>query len=316
MPKFSVKMDMPPAILGNGIWMVHKSRVSLHPVGVKAGNILKVLIGGTIIRKVPSTLSNYGQLISSQKFESYYQTDLALKYMESQKDNHFLLFVSYGPPHTPYKPPPEFNHYCQVDIEWHPNVPEELRGTPRLIREICGYYGLCETVDQQVERLLAYLDKSGLVDNIIVFFTADHGDCHGSHGLYRKGHPEEESLGIPLIIRHPPSISKGVTSETLVSTVDFPCILLSMCGLKIPEMMVGRDFSWSTDGKSDQTSSIYTEGRMSQLKPLKNQKSLFRAKYGAWRSVINSEYKLVVDYTGKVQRLSDLKNDPFELRVC
>lgn len=142
MPKFSVKMDMPPAILGNGIWMVHKSRVPLHPVGVKAGNILKVLIGGTIIRKVPSTLSNYGQLISSQKFESYYQTDLALKYMESQKDNHFLLFVSYGPPHTPYKPPPEFNHYCQVDIEWHPNVPEELRGTPRLIREICGYYEL------------------------------------------------------------------------------------------------------------------------------------------------------------------------------
>ena len=87
-----------------------------------------------------------------------------------------------------------------------------------------------------------------------------------------------------------------------------------MCGLKIPEMMVGRDFLWSTDGKSDQTSSIYTEGRMSQLKPLKNQKSLFRVKYGAWRSVITSEYKLVVDYTGKVQRLSDLKNDPFELR--
>ena len=59
-----------------------------------------------------------------------------------------------------------------------------------------------------------------LADNTLVVFSADHGDMHGSHGLYRKGKPQEESLHIPLFMRLPSKIKPGQTPATLASSID------------------------------------------------------------------------------------------------
>jgi len=262
--------------------------------------------------------TNDGELKRPNVFESFYQTDLAIEFMKRHAREPFLLFLSYGPPHMPYNPPEDFRRVKPEDLKWRPNVPENMRRDERTIRELCGYYGLCETLDHEVGRLMGFLEKSGLAEDTIVFFTSDHGDCHGSHGLHYKGHPEEESLGIPLIVRFPGMIPAGKVSDALISTIDFAPTLLGLCGIKIPARMAGTDMSPVLKGGDAPERALYCEGRMSSLgqrpRAGKRRKKRIGSAYGAWRALVTKRYKIAVDFTGKVRLLTDLSKDPYELK--
>ena len=95
-------------------------------------------------------------------------------------------------------------------------VADSSRADEEVVADLCGYYGLCEAVDAEIGRLLDYLDTSGLAENTIVVFTSDHGDMHGSHGMRYKGKPQEESLGIPLIVRDP-GVARGRLTAMLTA---------------------------------------------------------------------------------------------------
>jgi len=156
--------------------------------------------------------------------------------------------------------------------------------------------------------LLGYLDRSGLADNTLVLFTSDHGDCHGSHGLHHKGHPEEESTGIPLIARMPGVVPEGAVSQTLASHIDLMPTVLSLCGVDTPDAVAGRDLAPAFQGRRMEQKPLYLEGRMTALKPKRNPNA-----YGAWRAIVTDRHKLVVDWEGKVRLLTDLQDDPYEL---
>ncbi|HIE52632.1 MAG TPA: DUF229 domain-containing protein [Armatimonadetes bacterium] len=258
--------------------------------------------------------TNDGTLVRPEVFESFYQTDLALRFMERHRDRPFFLFLAWGPPHMPYRPPKEFDRFRPEDLQWRSNVPEEMRRDPRTIRELCGYYGLCETLDHEVGRLLKFLEEQGLAENTLVLFTADHGDCHGSHGLRYKGHPVEESLGIPLLLRWPEGIPAGRRSKTLIALIDLMPSLLSLCGLPVPEEVGGCDLSAALQGEEVAVEALYTEGRMQHLRVVPpGRGGVTGARYGAWRAVVTPRYKLAVDFTGRVRLLTDLQEDPYEL---
>ena len=61
-----------------------------------------------------------------------------------------------------------------------------------------GYYAHIEATDRALGALLAAVG-----DDAAVVVTSVHGDMHGSHGLFRKGWPHEESVRVPLVIRAP-----------------------------------------------------------------------------------------------------------------
>ena len=105
-------------------------------------------------------------------------------------------------------------------------MPSELRNDPRVRRRLAGYYGLCESLDHELGRLMKALDELGLAENTQVVFTSDHGDMHASHGKYSKTHLEEKSLHAPLFMRLPGRIKAGQTPQTLISSVD----LMPRCG--------------------------------------------------------------------------------------
>lgn len=65
------------------------------------------------------------------------------------------------------------------------------------------YCRLVEDVEQQIGRVLAALEESGLADNTIVVFTSDHGEMNQSHGLVFKSQLLEEATRTPLIISGP-----------------------------------------------------------------------------------------------------------------
>ena len=255
-----------------------------------------------------------GKLIKPKKFESIYQTDLAIGYMKRNREKPFLLFLSYGTPHSPYVPPPPFDHYKPGDLKWRPNVSEKIR--QRYAKGLCGYYGLIELLDHEVGRLVKFMKGAGLLDNTIVFFTSDHGDSHGSHGLQHKGHPEEESTGIPLLL-HGPGVKKGLVSQVLASQIDFAPTLLSMAGIPVPGSMAGRDLSTAVGGGKQEVPWVYLQGKMQRvgLRPAADTRNAGgRVVSAAWRTLVTPRYKLAVDSQLKVRLLVDLEKDPYELK--
>jgi arylsulfatase A-like enzyme len=257
--------------------------------------------------------TNEGELLKPEAFESFYQTDLAIDFMKQRQDAPFFLFLAWGPPHMPYVPPEGYDRFRPEDLEWRPNVPDEMREDAQTIKQLCGYYGLCEALDHEVGRLTEFLGQSGLADNTLVLFTADHGDMHGCHGLHYKGHPEEESVGIPLIARLPGAIPAASTSAMPVGLLDIMPSVLGLCGADIPDAVVGRDLSPVLRGGTADAAPVYAEGRMTAVKPRAAEPGAARPGYGAWRAVITPQHKLAVDVQGEVRLLVDLENDPYEM---
>ena len=272
--------------------------------------------------------TNDGKFLEPAAFESTYQADLALEFMRRNREKPFFCFLSWGPPHTPYRPRPEFDRFSKLDrLAYRPNVPEKLRDAMPLKRELAGYYGLCETLDAEMGRLLRGLDELGLAENTLVVFTADHGDMQGSHGLYRKGKPQEESLHIPLFMRMPARIRPGQKIDTLASSIDLMPTLHALCGLKAPATCVGRDLSGAvTGGTAPGIESVYAQGAMRAAESPRAEAPKARKKAkandeenedeapgGEWRALVTPTHKLVTNVSGGVF-LYDLAKDPYEMK--
>jgi len=108
-----------------------------------------------------------------------------------------------------------------------------------------NYYRLASEVDATSGRVLAELEKQGLLDNTLVIFTTDNGYYHGEHGLADKWYPHEESIRVPLVIRDPrmPATRRGTTNDDFVLNVDLAPTILSATGTATPDHMQGRDIA-------------------------------------------------------------------------
>jgi len=106
-------------------------------------------------------------------------------------------------------------------------------------RYIKDYLRCVASVDDNIGRLLDYLDQNGLTDNTIVIYTSDQGFYLGEHGWYDKRFMYEESLGMPLIVRYPKEIKPGLISEEVVLNLDFCPTFLDYAGIEIPKDVQG-----------------------------------------------------------------------------
>jgi arylsulfatase A-like enzyme len=255
-----------------------------------------------------------GKLLEPDEFESAYQTDLAIDYMKTHRERPFFCYLSWGPPHTPYRAPEQYQKYDPAKLELRPNVPEAMRNN-KVRQGLAGYYDLCGALDDQLGRVLAALQENQLAENTLVVFTADHGDMHGSHGLFFKGKPEDESLHVPMMMRLPGKIAAGQTPETLFNSIDVMPTLLSLAGVKDPGTCTGRDLSGAvTGGKPPEVDSVYSQGQMRAANPRRQNQQQAGANR-EWRSLVTRTHKLVIDAaTGKVTKLFDLEHDPYELK--
>jgi arylsulfatase A-like enzyme len=105
-------------------------------------------------------------------------------------------------------------------------------------RYIRDYLRCIKTIDDEVGRLLKYLEEHGLLENTIIVYTSDQGFYMGEHGWFDKRFMYEESFRTPLIIRHPgDNASRGITSDALVQNIDYAATYLDIAGIeKMPEM--------------------------------------------------------------------------------
>lgn len=106
-------------------------------------------------------------------------------------------------------------------------------------RYIKRYLRTIASVDENVGRLLDWLDATGLAENTIVIYTSDQGFFLGDHGWFDKRFMYEESLQMPFLIRYPKAIRAGSICNDIATNVDFAPTFLDYAGVQVPSYMQG-----------------------------------------------------------------------------
>jgi arylsulfatase A-like enzyme len=273
-------------------------------------------------------------------------TDFSLAFLKDRpRDKPFFLMCHHKAPHRPWQPdekhrkkwenvqvpePATFDDEkgnfagrsdaareatMRIDRDLTPNdlkqkPPEGLTGEAlkkwKYQRYMRDYLACVEAVDDNVGRLLDYLDKNGLAQNTIVIYTSDQGFFLGDHDWFDKRFMYEESLRMPLLVRWPDQVKAGSVSANMVLNVDFAPTLMDAAGLKAPADMQGRSFLPLLKGerpKDWRTSMYYRYYHY----PMDHK---VQPHYG----VRTEQYKLI--YFNKIDQweLYDLKKDPHEVK--
>ena len=113
------------------------------------------------------------------------------------------------------------------------------------------YLACIKSVDDNVGRMLNYLDNSGLAENTIVVYTSDQGFYLGEHGWFDKRLMYEESFRTPLLVRWPERIKPGSVNNALVQNLDFAGTFLAAAGVEIPDDMQGESLLPLFDGDNE-----------------------------------------------------------------
>lgn len=107
-------------------------------------------------------------------------------------------------------------------------------------RYVKDYMRTIKSVDDQIGRLLDYLEKNNMMENTIIVYTSDQGFYMGEHGWFDKRFMYEESFRTPLLIMYPKKIKAGSTCSELVQNIDFAPTYLALAGVESPIKMDGR----------------------------------------------------------------------------
>ncbi len=180
-------------------------------------------------------------------YETDALTDLLIKYVKEQRSKPYFAVLSVQPPHDPFVAPAEYMaHFNPAKLELRPNTAHVPRVLERARRELAGYYAQIENLDWNYGRIIQTLADTGQLDNTHVFFFADHGDSLGSHGMFRKVNPYEESIRTPMILSGGVPAYGGWRRGRMpvpANSVDIAPTTLGLCGIAKPDWMEGFDYS-------------------------------------------------------------------------
>jgi len=234
-------------------------------------------------------------------YDAHAQTDLAVEYIRDHgRERPFCLFLSWGPPHNPYRDVPSeyLALYDPAALRIRANVPKPDR------EALAGYYAHITALDEDVGRIVDVLSETGQSEDTLLIFTSDHGDMLGSQGVWRKQWPWDESVLVPLIMRYPALQGDPRGEPTPIGVADLMPTILSLAGVAIPEPVEGSDLSGlllGMPGPMPSSAFIMSIAPFAEcLEP-------------EWRGVRTDRYTYVKTLQGP-WLLYDNRADPYQLR--
>jgi arylsulfatase A-like enzyme len=167
------------------------------------------------------------------------------------------------------------------------------------------YLRCVRSVDDNIGRVLKYLDDNGLAENTIIVYMSDQGVYLGEHGLYDKRFMYEESFRTPMLIRFPDAIRRPQQIDEYVLNLDVPPTLLDFAGVAIPPEMQGESMKnlLQTGKERNWRKSLYYH--------------YYERSFGATAhyGIRTERYKLIHFYDpGDSWELYDLQTDPHEMK--
>ena len=250
-----------------------------------------------------------------KSFATDWLVDRSLEILERDKKKPFCLMLALPDPHGPntVRPPYDtmFDHLEFQQPVTMRKVLAALQNRPGWVTgsnavkklsqsTLSKYFGMVRCIDDNVGRILAFLEKNGLTENTIVVFTSDHGDMMCEHCRMNKGLPYKTSVGIPFLLRYPAKVPAGKVIHTAYTTVDFFPTLMGLMEVSegLPEFH-GLNASVAFTNKKQEIA--------------KDRVVYVRHSAGAWVAAFDRRYKLVLSSLDKPW-LFDLEKDPDELR--
>jgi len=227
-----------------------------------------------------------GPVFSPPGYSVDYEAQRVCDYLQDRaadgSGQPFFMYYNLSPPHMPIADGPE--HYTRMyrreDVVLRDNVDAESVNENRkqqfltylwdyrhyrdhlpytrelpspdfdLIDLIAMYMGMVTWVDDAMGRVLDQLDATGLADNTVVVFTADHGDHLGSWGRLGKGMWRDESARVPMLVRGPGILADRVTGQ-VGSLVDWAPTFLEFAGGTAPAHWQGQSLTPVLTGQSE-----------------------------------------------------------------
>ena len=116
-------------------------------------------------------------------------------------------------------------------------------------RYMRDYAKVVKSVDDNVGRVLDYLEANGLMDNTLVVYTSDQGFFMGEHGWFDKRFMYEESFRTPLVMNLPEGFDRKGDVDEMVQNIDYAPTFLELAGLPVPEDIHGESFLPLLKGK-------------------------------------------------------------------
>jgi arylsulfatase A-like enzyme len=235
----------------------------------------------------------------------------------AEREQDMTLEKTFTPLDAKLVPPPYLNAEQRKvwDAYYEPRN-EEFRNASltgkdlvrwRYQRYMHDYLGTILSVDENVGRLLKFLEEEGLAENTIVVYSSDQGFYLGEHGWFDKRWIYEESLTTPLLVRWPGVTQPGSRSKAMASVLDFPSTFLEAAGAAIPSDMQGRSLAPILKGQTPadwRTSFYYHYYEFPAVHSV-------RKHYG----VVTGRYKLFHFYEPEMNywTLIDREKDPNEM---
>jgi arylsulfatase A-like enzyme len=216
----------------------------------------------------------------------HYTGEETLKFLADRDESRpFFIHMTFQRPHAPIAPAEEyFGMYDPASltlpdsaVDYFENrfagKPEFMRQTlakgcgypladpdPARLRQcLASYYALISCIDMEIGRVLRQLEEDGELENTIVFYTADHGDFAGDHGLFHKNFGLYDSIcRIPFLLSWPGG-PRGSVCDDLVESVDLYPTLCELCDVPMPDGREGRSLAGLARGESIDRTAAYTE---------------------------------------------------------
>ena len=320
--------------------MIGKWHLTSDPTGFDYWNILP----GQGVYHNPRFIE-MGKTNKMQGYVSDIISDLSIDFLKNRpKDKPFFLMCHHKAPHRPWEPDAKHaTMYENVDIptpetfddnngdyatrsdaareatmridknltktDLKQDPPPGLAGEAlkkwKYERFIKDYLRCIASVDDNVGRLLKYLDDEGLAKNTIVIYTSDQGFFLGDHDWFDKRFMYEESLRMPFLIRYPGVVKPATQNNNMILNVDFAPTFLECAGLPVPKEVQGRSILPLLERKTPK------DWRTSMYYRYYHYPADHRVQphYG----VRTERYKLIYFNRIKQWEFYDLKKDPHEL---
>ena len=249
----------------------------------------------------------------NREYMTDYLTNRCLELLERDKNKPFCMMLSIPDPHSPdIAEEPYKSQYKDLELQapltMEPSLVDKrpkwgVGGKnesgdfdPQSVKE---YFGMVKCIDDNVGKILQFLDDNGLTENTIVVFTSDHGDMLFEHKRVNKDLPYESSARIPFLIRYPNKIMTGKVIRNTYTTCDFaPTILGIMNEKQIPEVHGINEAKVFLNKEKEVVSNrvVY----------------MTDSPFNEWTAATDGRYKLVLSCK-ETPWLFDLKKDPSEL---
>ncbi len=242
---------------------------------------------------------------------------LALTFLkDAPADKPFMLMFFTRAPHTPSMPRKEDSHLYENErmpfpsnfYTYSKNYPDFFYGgslqwkadSATTISNTLKEYQTLAGIEYDVDTLISYLEKKGLLNNTLIFFTSDNGYLKGEHLLQGKEIMQEESIRLPFFVRYPKWFSdSAVIKNQIASTIDIAPTMLDAAGISN---------TYNMDGVS-----------LHKLVTGEIKRPLFYYEFGGQKGVPSNRGIRSLDYTyvhhycsSTTEEFYDLVNDPKE----